>query len=97
MSPIIGYQIYAGISYFLNILEFLLAAWMVLSWVMRPDNQLYAFLSRIVAPVVAPFRGIAERLFMRGLRFDISGLLAIFALRILRQLILQLFMYLGWL
>jgi uncharacterized protein YggT (Ycf19 family) len=49
----------------------------------------------MVQPLVAPFRGIAGALIRRGLRLDISVLLALLALQILQsQLLPRLFFWL---
>lgn len=87
MYQTVVYQIYTGISYFLNIVSGILFVYCLMTWFVRPDSQIYIFMRRLVDPIVAPFRPLARRLMERGLMLDISVLLAIFGVRIIRYVV----------
>jgi uncharacterized protein YggT (Ycf19 family) len=83
-------KIYQGCDIFLRVLQFVLVAYCLMSWVVSPVNRLFALLSRMAQPLIAPFRGIALALVRRGFRIDVSALLALVALEILRNYLLPL-------
>jgi len=92
MDYIILEKVLQGFEIFLSVLQLILVAYSIMSWIVRPSNRLYALLSRMVQPLVAPFRGIASALVRRGLPFDVSVLLALLVLQFLRsQLVPRLF------
>lgn len=86
-----GYTVFCnvlhGISTFITIIQYVIMAYCVLSWIMRPDNRLYVALRNLAMPFIAPFRPLAAKLFMRGFRLDISPILAYFVLSIVNSLI----------
>ena len=95
MQYIILQKVQQGFDIFLTVLQIILVAYSVMSWIVSPFNRLYVILSRMVQPLVAPFRGIASALIRRGLRIDVSVLLALLALQILQsQLLPRLFYWL---
>jgi uncharacterized protein YggT (Ycf19 family) len=95
MDYIILEKVQQGFDIFLTILQLILVAYSIMSWITSPFNRFYVLLSRMVQPLVAPFRGIASALIRRGLRLDISVLLALLALQILQsQLMPRLFFWL---
>ena len=85
MDYMILYKVKQGFDIFLTILQLILVAYSIMSWITSPFNRLYMLLSRMVQPLIAPFRGIASALIRRGLRIDISVLLALLALQILQS------------
>ena len=85
MDYMILEKVKQGFDIFLTILQLILVAYSIMSWVSNPFNRLYVLLSRMVQPLVAPFRGIAGALIRRGFRIDISVLLALVALQILQS------------
>ena len=87
-------KIYQGCDIFLRILQYVLLAYCVLSWFASPLNRLYALLSRITQPIVAPFRSLSNRLVRHGLRFDTSAIFALLALSLARQLLIWFFNWL---
>jgi uncharacterized protein YggT (Ycf19 family) len=87
-------KVYQGIEIFLRILQYVLVAYCVLSWIASPINRLYVLLSRIAQPLLAPFRRLSSLLFQRGLRIDTSAIFAILALSVVQQLITWLFRWL---
>ena len=88
------YSVFRGIDIFLRLIDYVLLGYCILSWVARPTNSLYIFLSRLAQPFIAPFRPIARKLIERGVLIDISALLAIFSLDIVRRLIWNVFYWL---
>lgn len=87
-------QIQIGVNIFLNIVSALLGIYCLMTWFVRPGSTLYAFMQKLVGPIVAPFRPLALRLMEHGLMLDISVLLAIFGVRIVSRLVNLLFAYL---
>ena len=88
------YQIQTGVNIFLNIVSALLGIYCLMTWFVRPGSPMYAFMQKLVGPIVAPFRPLALKLMERGLMLDISVLLAIFGVRIAGRLLNVLFAYL---
>ena len=88
------YQIQTGINFFLNIVSVLLSIYCLMTWFVRPGSSMYAFMQKLIGPIVAPFRPLALRLMEHGLMLDISVLLAIFGVRIVGWLVNVLFSYL---
>ncbi len=84
MDYIVLLKVYQGIDIFLQILQYILVAYALLSWIVSPVNRFYQILSRMAQPLVAPFRGIATALIRRGFRIDVSVLLALLVLSFLR-------------
>jgi uncharacterized protein YggT (Ycf19 family) len=81
------YQVYRGVDIFLRALQFVLLAYSIMSWVASPVNRLYMFLSRVAQPLITPFQRISMALIRRGFRFDVSVILAIVSLEIVRTFI----------
>lgn len=87
---LVYYQLLSGVDTFLNLLSLALVVYAVMTWFMRPDNKIYQFFARIADFVISPFRPISSWLIQRGLRFDVSVLLALICIRILRNLLFRL-------
>ena len=94
MAYDIIYRIQMGVNIFLNIVSALLGIYCLMTWFVRPGSSMYAFMQKMVGPIVAPFRPLALRLMEHGLMLDISVLLAIFGVRIVSRLVNVLFAYL---
>lgn len=62
------------IYYALRALELLLLIYCVFSWFIRdPNNKIYAILSAICDPILAPIRSVLERIsFLNGAGIDFS-------------------------
>ncbi len=89
-------QILRGVYWVLNIASGVIVIRAVLSWFMRPDMPIYAFLIRVSEPLIAPFRPLAYRLTNGRLPIDLAPLFAYFALIILQRLVaygMMFFMY----
>ena len=59
----------------------------VLSWFLRPDVPIYAFLLRITEPLIAPFRPLAYKLSGGRLPIDLAPLFSYFVLMILMRVV----------
>lgn len=87
MYQTVAMQIYTGINYFLDIISVILVVYCFMTWFVRPNSPAYVFIHRIVEPIVAPFRPLALRLMEKGLMLDVSVLLAIIGVRIIRYIV----------
>jgi len=81
-------KIFEGINLFFNIISWFILAYVIMSWVVRPTNAAFRFVSRIVQPILAPFRPIARKLMQKGIMIDISAILAFFAISLIRNLLI---------
>lgn len=65
-------------------------AWVILSWVtassMHPLGRLYAFLDRIIQPIVSPIRRVIPPIRLGGGALDLSPIILIIGLSIVRGL-----------
>ena len=84
------YQLLSGVDTFLNLLSLALVVYALMTWFMRPDNKLYQFFARIADFVISPFRPVSAWLIKQGLRIDVSVILALICIRILRNLLFRL-------
>lgn len=75
-----------GLMYFLDILSWIIIINALLSWFMRPDHPVKAFLDRLLYPIMRPFRALFWK-FTGNSPVDFSPMLAILAIYILRMLI----------
>ena len=89
MAYLVIVQIANGLSWFFRIVTFVMVLYAFLSWFVRPDNAFYRLLARFCQPILAPFRPIAARLMYRGFPFDVSYILAFFAIQVLQYLVMQ--------
>lgn len=89
MAYLVIMQIASGLSWFFRIVTFAMVLYAFLSWFVRPDNAFYRLLARFCQPILAPFRPIAARLMYRGFPFDVSYILAFFAIQVLQYLVMQ--------
>jgi len=87
MTYLIRYQLIHGVDTFLNVLSLILIIYALMTWFMRPDNPVYIFFARIADFVIAPFRPISGWLISKGLRIDVSVLLALLCIRMIRSLL----------
>lgn len=90
MQIMVLHQVIAGIDTFLILISVVLIVYALMSWFVRPDNPVYVFFARFADVILTPFRPIARRLINLGLRMDLSVILALLAIRILRSILVQL-------
>lgn len=81
------WRVKEAIMTFIQVINFLIIARALFSWFSRDySNTIYKFLYQITEPILAPFRSLQEKIGIRGM-IDISPILAIISLDILRKLI----------
>ncbi len=90
MNPIVLYQLISGIDTFLRLLSLVLVVYALMTWFVRPDNPVYRFFAQIADFVISPFRPISNWLINKGFRMDISVILALMSIQILRNLLYRL-------
>jgi YggT family protein len=77
------------VDLFLEILTWVIIARVILSWIPHnPEKPLFRMLNEVTEPVLAPFRRLLPK---SGLPLDISPLVALFVLLIIRQGLQSLF------
>lgn len=91
MSEILQPLVYFGLYFlriFFELVYYSILAWVILSWIMifggiKPSNRFWQFFSRIVEPVLKPFR------WARLGALDLSPIVAILALSFIVNLFQQ--------
>lgn len=81
------YQVLRGVYWVLQAASWCIVIRAVLSWFLRPDVPIYAFLLRITEPLIAPFRPLAYKLSGRRLPIDLAPLFSYFVLMILMRVV----------
>lgn len=89
------YEVFRGISMFLQLIYYFLLAYCLLSWILPPYNKVMMFFSRFVGPLLQPIRNVLFRIFPR-MPIDLSALVAFFLLRIVDSLIWQLYIAIAY-
>ena len=75
---------------FFAVLDFLIIARIILSWInINPYSTIPRLIYQLTEPILAPFRNLLFRFGIGGHMFDFSPILAILALNILQPLILR--------
>ncbi len=83
----IFYQVLRGVYWVLQAASWCIVIRAVLSWFLRPDVPIYAFLLRITEPLIAPFRPLAYKLSGGRLPIDLAPLFSYFVLMILMRVV----------
>ena len=81
------YQVLRGVYWVLQAAPWCIVIRAVLSWFLRPDVPIYAFLLRITEPLIAPFRPLAYKLSGGRLPIDLAPLFSYFVLMILMRVV----------
>ena len=81
------YQVLRGVYWVLQAASWCIVIRAVLSWFLRPDVPIYAFLLRITEPLIAPFRPLAYKLSGGRLPIDLAPLVSYFVLMILMRVV----------
>lgn len=89
MGYAVMWRIITGVDLFFDVVTFIMVLYAFMSWFVRPNNAFYQLLARFCQPIVAPFRPIAARLMRSGIMFDVSYILAFFAIRVAQYLVIQ--------
>lgn len=84
------YGVFQGIDYFLQILRYILLAYIILSWVAQPRSRVRMFVNRIVDPLLSPIRNILYRFFPYS-RIDFASLVGFLLLELLQVLLWRIF------
>ena len=87
MIGTILYQVLRGVYWVLQAASWCIVIRAVLSWFLRPDVPIYAFLLRITEPLIAPFRPLASKLSGGRLPIDLAPLFSYFVLMILMRVV----------
>lgn len=81
------YQVLRGVYWVLQAASWCIVIRAVLSWFLRPDVPIYAFLLCITEPLIAPFRPLAYKLSGGRLPIDLAPLFSYFVLMILMRVV----------
>ena len=81
------YQVLRGVYWVLQAASWCIVIRAVLSWFLRPDVPIYAFLLRITEPLIAPVRPLAYTLSGGRLPIDLAPLFSYFVLMILMRVV----------
>ena len=81
------YQVLRGVYWVLQAASWCIVIRAVLSWFLRPDVPIYAFLLRITEALIAPFRPLAYKLSGGRLPIDLAPLFSYFVLMILMRVV----------
>ena len=87
MIGTILYQVLRGVYWVLQAASWCIVIRAVLSWFLRPDVPIYAFLLRSTEPLIAPFRPLAYKLSGGRLPIDLAPLFSYFVLMILMRVV----------
>ena len=87
MIGTILYQVLRGVYWVLQAASWCIVIRAVLSWFLRPDVPIYAFLLRITEPLIAPFRPLAYKLSGGRLPIDLAPLFSYYVLMILMRVV----------
>ena len=82
------YTIVKIIDTVFNILELAILLEVIMSWIPQArNNQFMNIVSSFTYPILEPFRKLQDR-FIQGLPVDLSPILALFAIDIIRRLVI---------
>lgn len=84
------YNIFRGVSMFLQVIYYALLVYCIMSWILPPYGKVMMFLSRIFDPVLRPIRTLLFRIFPR-LPLDFSALVLFLLLNLANTLLWQLY------
>ncbi|MBQ3864827.1 MAG: YggT family protein [Clostridia bacterium] len=93
MIGIVLYRVLLGVSWVLRVFSYTLLIRAFLSWVVRPNSQIYQFFYKLTEPFIAPFRPLAYRITGDRLPIDISFLLCFLVVWLLQRLVARGMMY----
>ena len=86
-----GYTIFKILALLLDVYSYVIIADVIVSWILPPQNQIRQFLDFITEPVVAPIRKLIQPWTSKSMiPLDLSPLLAILAINIVRAIVVRL-------
>ena len=71
-----------------NIATAVVLIYVVATWIVKPNSQILNILSRIAEPIIQPFRPIAAKLTEKGVMLDLSPVLAVIGLSVIRWVLM---------
>ncbi|QEK11980.1 YggT family protein [Crassaminicella thermophila] len=82
------WMIRQSVDYFFRVLDFLIIARILLSWINpNPNATIPRLIYQLTEPILAPFRNLFFRFGFGGGMIDFSPILAVFFLDIVRKLV----------
>ena len=80
--------LYWFINSVFNIATAIVLIYVVATWIVKPNSQIFTILSRLAEPIIQPFRPIAAKLTQKGVTLDLSPVLAVIGLSVIRWVLL---------
>ena len=80
--------LYWFINSVFNIATAVVLIYVIATWIVKPNTQIFNILSRIAEPIIQPFRPIAAKLTQKGVMLDLSPVLAVIGLSVIRWVLL---------
>lgn len=84
------YGVFQGIYYFLQIIQYGLLAYCVLTWILQPYHKVMRFFARFADPLLRPIRNVMYRIFPR-MPIDLSPLIMYFLINFAQSLLWRLY------
>jgi uncharacterized protein YggT (Ycf19 family) len=80
--------LYRIINIIFNLATAIVLLYVVATWIVKPNSQILNILNRVAEPIIQPFRPIAAKLTQKGVMLDLSPVLAVIGLSIVRWVLL---------
>ena len=80
--------LYWFINSVFNIATAVVLIYVIATWIVKPNSQILNILSRAAEPIIQPFRPIAAKLSQKGVTLDLSPVLAVIGLSVIRWALL---------
>ncbi len=81
------YTIFSWIYRLASLVSFILFAYCILSWFLPPQNRFMQLLSKIIDPLLEPFRRLLRKRFGWNMPIDFSPILLGFAIQLVMYLL----------
>lgn len=86
----VWHQIVFGLVWFVQLLQWVLLAYCLLSWFLPPDNKLMKVLNRVTGPILDPIRQLMFRGTHSYRAAPFAPIVAYFALSLIQSLLYRL-------
>jgi len=86
--------LYWFINSIFNIATAIVLIYVIATWIVKPNTQIFNILSRIAEPIIQPFRPIAAKLTQKGVMLDLSPVLAVIGLSVIRWVLMTIISWL---
>jgi len=80
-------QIQYGVYMFFQVVSVAIVIHLILSWITRPGTPILVFFERMLSPIYSVVRPIAQQLFTRGFRIDLTPVLAFLIISMIQWVI----------